>query len=112
MQSSEPNNNTGYRNPSIESDERLKTQKHNLYQDTTTDLEDSYQQFQRQQQPLRLSHEQQYESRPAEMADHHRQKSNITDIIENFQREKQAFNSKLQNLKAKLSEMDLNADEK
>lgn len=58
---------------------------------------------------MRLSQEQQFESRPAEMAD--RQKSNITDIIENFQREKQAFNSKLQNLKAKLSEMDLNADE-
>lgn len=47
MQSSETNynhTNGGYHNPSIESDERLKTQKNNLYQDTT-DLEDSYQQF-------------------------------------------------------------------
>jgi hypothetical protein len=38
-------------------------------------------------------------------------KSSISDIIQNFQREKNAFNSKLQNLKAKLNDLDLTNDE-
>lgn len=36
--------NFGYRNPSIESDERLQTRK-NIYHGTTNDMDDSYQQF-------------------------------------------------------------------
>jgi len=40
-----------------------------------------------------------------------RHKSSINDIIENFQKEKTVFNSKLQSLKAKLNELDLTHDD-
>lgn len=43
--------------------------------------------------------------------DRHLHKSSINDIIENFQKEKTVFNSKLQSLKQKLNDLDLTNDE-